>query len=113
MKKIKQFLKDVGQHKSVKYIVVCLLGVLIVGFLDENSILAHINNKRHIAELDAEIALYQDAYDRDQEKVRQLQHDPKVIEKIARERYFMKMADEDIFVLSDDQREEDGYATAQ
>ena len=26
------------------------------------------------------------------------------IEKIARERYFMKMDDEDIFVLSDDQR---------
>ena len=34
---------------------------------------------------------------------KQLDKDPKAIEKIARERYFMKTDDEDIFVLSDDQ----------
>ena len=32
-----------------------------------------------------------------------LDSNPKAIEKIARERYFMKADDEDIFVLSDDQ----------
>jgi cell division protein FtsB len=31
-----------------------------------------------------------------------LKRDPKAIEKIARERYFMKADGEDIFVLSDD-----------
>ena len=30
--------------------------------------------------------------------------DPKAMEKIARERYFMKADDEDIYVLSDDER---------
>ena len=30
---------------------------------------------------------------------------PKAMERIARERYFMKADDEDIFVLSDDDRE--------
>jgi hypothetical protein len=30
---------------------------------------------------------------------------PKTMERIARERYYMKEADEDIFVLSDDDRE--------
>ena len=38
-------------------------------------------------------------------KIRELDKDPKAMEKIARERYFMKADDEDIFVLSDDQRE--------
>ena len=113
MKKIKLFLKGIGRHKSVKYIVVCVLGVLVVGFLDENSILAHMNNKQRIAELEAETAVYQAAYERDQAKVQQLQHDPKAIEKIARERYFMKMADEDIFVLSDDETANTAYETAQ
>jgi cell division protein FtsB len=32
-----------------------------------------------------------------------LDSDPKAIEKIARERYFMKEDNEDIFVFSDDQ----------
>ena len=31
-----------------------------------------------------------------------LEADPKAMEKIARERYFMKADDEDIFVLEDD-----------
>jgi len=33
-----------------------------------------------------------------------LRRDPKAIEKIARERYFMKTDDEDIYVLSDDEK---------
>ena len=36
-------------------------------------------------------------------QIRKLDSDPKAIEKIARERYFMKADDEDIFVLSDDE----------
>ena len=43
-----------------------------------------------------------------------LDSDPKAIEKIARERYFMKTDDEDIFVLSDDNlnnRFSTGYET--
>jgi cell division protein FtsB len=33
-----------------------------------------------------------------------LDSNPKAIKKIARERYFMKADDEDIFVLSDDEK---------
>ena len=106
MNKIKFFLKSLGQHWYLKYVVVCLLGILIVGFLDENSVWAHLRNKQHIAELEAEIAVYEAAYQRDQAQIRQLRQNPKAIEKIARERYFMKKADEDIFVLSDDIQED-------
>ena len=38
-------------------------------------------------------------------QIRELNHNPKAMERIARERYFMKHEDEDIFVLSDDDRE--------
>ena len=38
-------------------------------------------------------------------------NDPKAMEKIARERYFMKADDEDIFVLSDDERSTNTFAT--
>ena len=37
-------------------------------------------------------------------RLRELETNPKAIEKIARERYFMKADDEDIFVLSDDKQ---------
>ena len=59
-------------------------------------------NKQKISELESEIARYRHRYEQDQAQLRRLDTDPKAIEKIARERYFMKADDEDIFVLSDD-----------
>ena len=99
---IKTLALRVWRSQVLKYAVVCILGVLIVGFLDENSVMSHLKNKQRIATLEEEIADYTAAYERDQAKIRKLNNDPKAMEKIARERYFMKADDEDIFVLSDD-----------
>ena len=43
-----------------------------------------------------------------EQTLKELKHNPKAITKIARERYFMKADDEDIFVLSDDDKTETG-----
>ena len=102
---IKLFALKVLRAQATKYTVVCLLGVLIVGFLDENSIWSHFKNKQRISDLEEEIAKYTADYERDQAQIRELTRNPKAMEKIARERYFMKADDEDIFVLSDDDRE--------
>ena len=58
-----------------------------------------------ISDLEEEIEKYNSEYERDQAQIRELNRNPKAMEKIARERYFMKADDEDIFVLSDDDRE--------
>ena len=39
-----------------------------------------------------------------------MERNPEEVRKIARERYFMKAADEDIFVLSDEIKDEDDHA---
>ena len=101
---IKTFALKVWRSRALKYTVVCVLGVLIVGFLDENSVWSHVKNQHHISELEDEIGRYNAAYERDQAQIRELNKNPKAMEKIARERYFMKADDEDIFVLSDDDR---------
>ena len=54
-------------------------------------------------ELKDEIEHYESEYQRDQNESHQLQSNPKAMERIARERYFMKYADEDIFVLNDEE----------
>ncbi|MBQ9645160.1 MAG: septum formation initiator family protein [Prevotella sp.] len=93
------------RNNYVKYIVVLTFGVVFVGFLDENSIWSHLRNKQRIADLQEEISHYEAEYNRDQQRIHQLKTDPKAMEKIARERYFMRAPDEDIFVLSDDEAE--------
>ena len=86
----------------MKYVVVLAVGVLVIGFIDENSVWNHLKNKQRISELQEEIDHYTQSYNHDKARIRELNSNPKAIEKIARERYFMKADDEDIFVLSGD-----------
>ena len=85
-----------------KYWIVMIVGVLIVGFLDENSFVQRLKYEMQISELQEQIDKYNAQYDRDEAQLMELRRNPKAITKIARERYFMKADDEDIFVLSDD-----------
>lgn len=83
-----------------KYWIVVIIGVLIVGVLDENSFYKMLKNNMEIADLKEQINTYNKQYEADEAQLRELRRNPKAITKIARERYFMKADDEDIFVLS-------------
>ncbi len=100
--RVKAFLLRVWHSLFFKYAVVAIVGVVIVGFLDDNSFWNHFKNMQRINELQEETEKYNADYRRDQARIRELDRNPKAMEKIARERYFMKADDEDIFVLSDD-----------
>jgi cell division protein FtsB len=113
---IKKYSLLVWRSQALKYAVVCVAGVLIVGFLDENSLWNHLKNRQRIDELTEEKARYNAAYERDKAQIRELDRDPKAMEKIARERYFMKADDEDIFVLreeNEDSKSDSDDETAQ
>lgn len=110
---IKTFMLRVWRSMFLKYAVVIVAGVLIVGFLDENSVWSHVKNLQRISELSEETKKYNAEFQRDQTQIRELDKNPKAMEKIARERYFMKAADEDIFVFSDELTEEGANETAQ
>ena len=103
MKKVKQILSRIYHIPALKYVVVTLIGIILIGFVDENSVWHHMVNKQRISELQEEIDAYTLQNKNDQAQIQKLDSDPKAIKKIARERYFMKADDEDIFVLSDDQ----------
>jgi cell division protein FtsB len=104
MKKVKSFLLRIYHIPALKYVVVALIAVILIGFVDENSVWSHMRNQQRISELEEEIDQYTERYHQDQEKIHTLDANPKAIEKIARERYFMKADDEDVFVLSDDEK---------
>jgi cell division protein DivIC len=90
-----------------KYLIIIVVGVAFVGFIDDNSFLRFIEYNVQISDLKDQIKEYNDKNDASTARLRELDRNPKAIEKIARERYFMKADDEDIFVLSDDQQDDD------
>ena len=89
-----------------KYYIVIILGALIVLVLDKNSVLHQIQLHSQIESLQDEITRYTEENKEATRRLRELERNPKAIEKIAREHYFMKADNEDIFVLSDDQIQE-------
>ena len=101
MNGLKMLFAAVRRSIFLKYALVVLAGVMLVGFVGENSILSHMQNKERIGALDAEIGRYRQLYQADRQKMDRLDRDPKAIEEIARERYFMKHADEEIFVFNE------------
>ena len=82
IRKISGIWDFIGRYKY--YFVVSIV-VLVVGFLDENSVKQEIEN-------------YRKRYEKDTRDLNGLS-DAKSLEKFAREKYFMHRDDEDLFVV--------------
>lgn len=99
-----------------KYLIVIVVGVLVVGVIDDNSIRQHIRYQIQIAGLRSEIDKYNAQLEKDTRLLKEMRKGSQVFGKIARERYFMKADNEDIFVLSsdipDEPEEEDNLENA-
>lgn len=95
--------------RRFKYVIVIILGVALITVIGENSMLQRYRYAKQISDLEEEIDKQNTQYLHDSLRLVQMERDPDVVRKIARERYFMKANDEDIFVLSDEIGEE-GYA---
>ena len=93
-----------------KYVIVIVLGLLQILFIGENSMLQRIRYNRQIAHLKEELEYQENQFIQDSLKLVDLEMHPEEIVKIAREKYFMKANDEDIFMLSDDLEIEENEA---
>ncbi len=99
MKKLNYIWSFLGHNK---YWIVIIIGVLIVAVVDENSFIQRVKYQMEIRDLKTQIADFKEQYECDEAQLRELRLNPGAITRIARERYFMKADDEDIFVLSED-----------
>lgn len=103
-KKLLSILSAVARHK---YFITIVIGVLFIGFIDENSFMQRVKYDIQISGLKEEIKKYNAINDSANTQLEKLKRNPRYIEKIARERYFMKADDEDIFVISTDNVNDD------
>lgn len=99
MSKIEAFFNIIGHYK---YLITIVLGLLVVCVLSDNSFVHLMQLNMRKSDLETEIAKYKKQNDEAAKELRVLKHDKNIVEKVARERYFMKKDDEDIFVISTD-----------
>lgn len=84
-----------------KYWITLLIFLVVIGFLDENSLVQRIRHHNEISTLNSEIEKYRKQYEEDTERLKELTTNPEALEKIAREKYLMKKPDEDIYVFEE------------
>lgn len=90
------FGKFLNRHK---YFIALVLFIVFVGFLDHNSYYNCYRLHQEANQLKREIATYRSRYERDTRLLKELDTNPKAMERIARERYFMKKPNEDVFII--------------
>ena len=73
-----------------KYMITVLIFIVVIGFLDENSLIQRVKHRSEISALNSEIEKYRKQYEEDTEKLKELTTNPEALEKIAREKYLMK-----------------------
>jgi cell division protein FtsB len=82
-----------------KYLITIIGFVVLIGFLDENSMVRRAGYTKEIHDLKTEIKKYRTEYDESTKQLNQLATNPEFIEHIAREKYRMKKPNEDVFIL--------------
>lgn len=95
--------KKIANYLFTRYTKVQLLVILIVivfSFLiSESNIFARIGYDAQIMQLNSQIESYRKKIATDKQELNELKSDKDYIEKFAREKYYMKRPNEDIFII--------------
>lgn len=81
-------------------IIVLLALLVILFFFSDSSIPKRLKQESQIKDIQTQIELYQQQIEEDKEKLNELQSNSDDLEKFARENYFMKKENEEIFIIA-------------
>ncbi len=99
-----KFLKNIRQRKWVKilgnkYVLITVVFVGWMLFFDSNNFFIHEELNNEINELEGTVENYKGDIELDKEQYQKLQ-DSSELEKFAREQYYLKKSDEDIYIIT-------------
>ena len=84
-----------------KYLIVFLMFAVFVTFFDEHSFIHRWQSYRRIVLMKKEMKYYQDEIKTNRQKKNELQSSNENLEKFAREHYYLKKENEDIFIIKE------------
>ena len=94
---IKKFFKILKKVILNKYVLVFLIFMVFFIFFDKHNLISRWEISRKNKQLEKEIDYYQKKIQEDKFKLYELNSSNENLEKFARERYYFKKNDEDIF----------------
>ncbi len=88
-----------GHFWSWRAVIVIMAYFSWMAFLDENNLMVQYKRHRKLKELEKNKDYYSAEIKRVSHELYELSNNPETLEKFAREHYWMKRPDEDVFVL--------------
>ena len=82
-----------------RYFLVGFVFVIWMIFFDQNSLITHRELDKQIRNLERDEAYFRENLEHENAKLKMLQDNPAEIERIAREKFFLKKDNEDIFII--------------
>jgi cell division protein FtsB len=82
-----------------KYLITLVAFALFMMFFDHNDVFVQLERKKQLNELLSSKKFYQGEIDKTKKELFDLQNNPAALEKYARENFYMKRDNEDVFVV--------------
>lgn len=84
---------------SNRYLLAITAFAIWIIFFDENNLFVQRQRTQELIGLKTKIEYYRNQVDLTKKELKDLQNDPATLEKYAREKYFMKRDNEEVFVV--------------
>lgn len=101
MKKRANFQSRLVEALKNRYLLTGVLGLFWVTFISDIDLVYLTRSQRQLNQMHADVAHYQSQIQETREQLEALTTNPKLLETFAREEYFMKRDDEDLFRIVD------------
>lgn len=92
-------IRTISKYLLNRYILTLAAFVVWMLFFDRNNFFEQRERKNELDELNRKISFYEGEIAEGKKALRALQNDPATLEKFAREQYFMRRDNEDVFVM--------------
>ena len=88
-----------------KYLVSIIVFVIWVSFFDRNDLITQWDRKQELKKLEISTSFYENEIAKTKKDLTELNNNPAVMEKFAREKFYLKRPNEEIFVVDDSTEE--------
>ncbi len=97
---MKKFSPYISLFKN-KYFVSALVFVVWISFIDRNDLFTQYGRKQELKKLETSKNYYEAEITSTKKELQDLTNNSTVLEKIAREKFFFKRPNEDVFIIED------------
>ena len=92
-----------------KYISSVIVFLIWISFFDRNDLLTQWDRKNELQKLETSKAFYEKEIATTKKELMELNNNPAILEKFAREKFYLKKPNEEIFIIDDSTKEKNEF----